>query len=102
MGKRICVITSGCLAGTPRMLKAADALHEAGYTVRVVCAEHLDWSIAAGAQLRGQRPWQCDVVHWHPRTGWYTYWRSRMRHKTLQALAGSVGPRRLGLGLLAR
>ena len=101
MRKCICVITSGHLAGTPRMLKAADALYEAGYAVRVVCAEHVDWGIEAGIQLRAKRPWRCDVVHWHPRTGWHTYWKSRLRHKALRLLARSNACRRLSLRLLA-
>ena len=36
MSARICVVTAGHLSTSPRMLKAADALHAAGYHVRVV------------------------------------------------------------------
>lgn len=34
--KRICLVTSGHLASNPRIVKEADALHEAGYEVRVI------------------------------------------------------------------
>ena len=41
---RICVVTAGHVSTTPRMLKAADALHGAGYQVRVVSANHTPWA----------------------------------------------------------
>ena len=100
--KRICVVTAGHLASTPRMLKAADAFHEAGYDVRVVCAEHMDWCVQAGARLRAARAFRCDIVDWHAQTGRSIYRRSRWRHKALRLLAAGVGPGRLGLSTLAR
>src|SRR5271163_3616417 len=102
MMKRICVVTSGHLAGTPRMLKAADALHEAGYAVRVVCAEHVDWCVDAGNGLRAARAYPCDVVDWHPHTGRRLYWQTRLRHGAVRLLAQLAGPARLGLKQLAR
>jgi hypothetical protein len=84
------------------MLKAADALHDVGYSVRVVCAEHVDWCIAAGRKLRAKRSWQCDVLDWHWRTGRSTYCWSRLRHKAFRLLAAGVEPKRLSLGVLAR
>jgi glycosyltransferase involved in cell wall biosynthesis len=98
---RICIITAGSLASTPRMLKAADALHEAGYQVRAVSAEHVDWVSEAGRQLRASRPWQCQVIDWHPRTGRWVYLRSGVRHRLTRAAVG-VGPRRAPLAVLAR
>jgi glycosyltransferase involved in cell wall biosynthesis len=101
MTPRVCLITAGSLASTPRMLKAADALHEAGYRVRVVCSEHVDWAVEAGLRLRASRPWPCQVVDWHPRTGRWVYLRSAVRHRLARAAAG-VGPRRVPLAVLAR
>lgn len=37
--KRICLVTPGHLASNPRIVKEADALHEAGFAVRVVAGD---------------------------------------------------------------
>ena len=50
---RICVITSGHLATCPRMVKAADALAEAGHAVRIVSAQFLDWAAEADRRWGG-------------------------------------------------
>ncbi|MCY2942911.1 MAG: hypothetical protein NT142_00015, partial [Planctomycetota bacterium] len=68
------------MASTPRMLKAADAFHEAGYEVRMVCAEQVDWCIKAGIIERAKRSWKCRGVDWHPVTGKGLYHWSRLRH----------------------
>jgi glycosyltransferase involved in cell wall biosynthesis len=99
--KRVCVLTSGHLASTPRMLKAADALHEAGYAVRVICAEHVDWCITAGNQLRAARRYPCDIVFFNVQIARSVHWRSRIRHKALRVLSKAVGPACLGLRQLA-
>ncbi len=102
MAERVCVVTAGSLASTPRMLKAADALHGAGYRVRVVSSEHVDWAIDAGRRLRAERPFECAVVHWHRRTGRWAYYRSGVRHRLARAAARGAGPGRLPLAVLAR
>jgi len=58
MTPRIVVATAGHLSTTPRMLKAADALHEAGYRVRVVSANHTPWAHAADHAVIASRGWQ--------------------------------------------
>ena len=53
--KRICLVSPGHLSSNPRLVKEADALHEAGYAVRVVAGDvtpsvrHLDNTISARA-----------------------------------------------------
>lgn len=62
--RRVCVVTSGHLAGCPRMLKAADALVEAGYEVRVVSTISMAGSAAADRALHASRGWRwCTVSH---------------------------------------
>lgn len=98
--KKICVVTSGHMASTPRMLKAADAFHEAGYEVRMVCAEQVDWCIKAGINERAKRSWKCRVVDWHPVTGKGLYHWSRLRHYFYRKLNSFIGPDRIGLTAL--
>ena len=55
MKPRICVVTAGHLSTCPRMLKAADALAEAGYRVRVVSTQQTDWAAEADLDVRRRR-----------------------------------------------
>jgi len=59
---RVCVVTAGHMSTCPRMLKAADALHGAGFDVRVVSASHTPWAVDADKALRATRQWRWDVV----------------------------------------
>jgi transketolase len=52
---RICIVTAGHLSTCPRMLKAADALAEAGYRVRVVSVRHTQWATEADRDVRRRR-----------------------------------------------
>jgi glycosyltransferase involved in cell wall biosynthesis len=45
------------------MVKAADALHEAGYRVRVVCSSSMPSYAEIDAHLMRARSWQVDTVH---------------------------------------
>src|SRR6516162_4870578 len=50
MPRKVCIVSSGNLASNPRLLKEADALHEAGYAVTaVVC----DYTVSLAADAYG-------------------------------------------------
>lgn len=63
--RRVCLITPGHLASTPRLVKEAEALATAGWTVHVVAGRHyapvdsLDEAILASAR------WTCERVTHH-------------------------------------
>lgn len=59
---RICLITPGHLSSTPRLVKEADALHGAGYHVRVVAADHYAPARALDATILKRAPWHVDQV----------------------------------------
>jgi hypothetical protein len=61
MARRITIVTAGHLATTPRMVKAADALQQAGYGVRVVSVQHTAWARRYDREMHRRRAWQ-----WHP------------------------------------
>src|ERR1700682_3178400 len=67
---RVCVVTAGQLSTCPRMLKAADALAEAGYRVRLVSARHTEWADLCDRDARGRRTtaWDWTAVD-HRREG---------------------------------
>lgn len=62
MKPRVTVVTAGHIATCPRMLKTADALHQAGYHVRVVSASHTAWAAAADRTIRLTRQWEWTVI----------------------------------------
>jgi len=61
-GKRVCLVTCAHLSYNPRLLKEADALLEAGYTVRVVslCAQDERWKLDEA--LMSSRRWKLETV----------------------------------------
>jgi glycosyltransferase involved in cell wall biosynthesis len=63
-GKRICLVSSGHIGSNPRLVKEADALHEAGARVHVIA---LDITRVEHVQQRDRAiiesaPWSCDRV----------------------------------------
>jgi len=59
---RICLITPGHLSSTPRLVKEADALHAAGYAVRVVAVDHFAAVRPLDESILARAPWRCDRV----------------------------------------
>ena len=63
-GKRICLVSSGHIGSNPRLVKEADALHEAGARVHVIA---LDVTSIEHVQQRDRSviesaPWSCERV----------------------------------------
>ena len=101
---RITVVTGGHLSTCPRMLKAADALHEAGHTVRVISTVSTAWAAAAD-QVYDRRPWSWERID-YTRGGsawrWFTTGaRSRMAMTMARRLNGHT-PRAVAARALGR
>jgi len=77
---RICLLTPGQPSVDPRLVKEADALHEAGHEVRVVCSHMIPWADAADRELLQTRSWTCTYVGgvFNGRTA--EYWQTRLRY----------------------
>jgi glycosyltransferase involved in cell wall biosynthesis len=61
-GKRICLVTPGHLASDPRLVKEADALHEAGFLVRVVAGDATPEVRPLDTTVISQAPWRTTRV----------------------------------------
>ncbi len=98
MKKRICVLTAGHLATSPRMLKAADAFAEAGYNVRVVSTRHTAWADAGDADIVRRRngAWSWAVVDYRKEAA-ATYFTSGVRFRGARWIARAFGTRNLNL-----
>jgi hypothetical protein len=101
---RICVMTAGHLATCPRMLKAADALAWAGYSVRVVSARYIAWATDADVEIRRTRAksWDWTVVDYDRDGALGTYLRSGLRFRGAQLLAKALGPEHCPLFMAKR
>jgi glycosyltransferase involved in cell wall biosynthesis len=98
---RVCIVTAGQLSTCPRMLKAADALAQAGYRVRLVSARHTDWADETDRDARARRRagWDWTAVD-HRREGSpLRYAWSGARRRGATALTRLLGPRRAPLAL---
>jgi hypothetical protein len=60
--QKICLVTPGHVSSTPRLIKEADALAEAGYDVRVVAARHYRPNDPLDASVIGRARWRCVRV----------------------------------------
>ena len=92
MSARICVVTAGHLSTCPRMLKAADALHDAGYDVRVISTHTTGWAAAADPAIGASRGWRWRVVNYDRAEAPATWLRTGARQKAARALATLVQP----------
>ncbi len=99
---RVCIVTAGHMATCPRMLKTADALHGAGYDVRVVSASHTPWAIEADKKLRATRSWRWTVVDYSRATARFRYIKTGARGRIAQALTRTIGPSRAPAPILVR
>src|SRR5687768_9371711 len=62
MPRKVTIVAGGHLSTCPRMLKAADALAEAGYAVRVITTVNTPWARAADLELHARRRWRWETV----------------------------------------
>ena len=71
MPRKVCIVGSGSLSSNPRLLKEADALHEAGYEVVAVACDYTDALRAADDEIVATVPWRVRRVP-RPTLGRYT------------------------------
>lgn len=77
---RICLLAPGQPSLDPRLVKEADALHEVGHEVQVLCSHMIPWADAADRELLQTRFWTCTFVGGDLDGRSAEYWRTRLRH----------------------
>ena len=77
---RICLVAQGQPSVDPRLVKEADALHEAGHEVHVLCSHMIRWADATDRELLQKRFWRCTYVGGDFNGRSAEYWRTRVRH----------------------
>src|SRR5215468_10853332 len=58
MPRKVCIVSSGNLASNPRLLKEADALHEAGYAVTAVVCDYTEALRGFDDEIAAGVPWK--------------------------------------------
>src|SRR5438876_3810902 len=69
MPRRVCIVSPGNLASNPRVLKEADALHEAGYGVTAVVCNYTDSLKSFDDDIAARVPWavvRISRLAWEP------------------------------------
>jgi glycosyltransferase involved in cell wall biosynthesis len=84
------------------MLKGADALHGAGWRVRVVSASHTGWAAAADRSLRQSRRWDWTVVDYARETAPRRRILSGARFRAARSLVDTTGISRAPIALARR
>lgn len=84
---RICLVTTSQPAANPRLLKEADALADAGFSVRVVGAQWAEWAASFDTDIIGTRPWDCEILDWRRSVNPALFWKTRLRHYAARQLA---------------
>jgi|CZKI01.1.fsa_nt_gi hypothetical protein len=65
----VCLITPGHLASTPRLVKEAEALFDAGFQVHVVAGRHFEPVDRLDADILGSARWPCTQVDYSAGAG---------------------------------
>jgi glycosyltransferase involved in cell wall biosynthesis len=114
MARQVCIVSPGNLASNPRVLKEADALHQAGYDVTAIVCNYTEALRAFDDDIARKVPWSVRRVS---RSPWEPYlrrassliarasWRAGLGVPSLIAATASGGPvqalRRASLGIPA-
>jgi glycosyltransferase involved in cell wall biosynthesis len=86
MNKRICLISPGHLASNPRLVKEANALHAAGFQVRVVAGDNMAAIRPLDKTILLQAPWSSMIVGFPTKL---TYLRCKLWQKLAQTMAST-------------
>jgi hypothetical protein len=67
---RVCIVTPGQIGSNPRVVKEADALHEAGHEVTVIATRMLDHVEPRDRALMRRIPWHLERIDLRSRLRW--------------------------------
>ncbi len=89
---KICLITPAHLSTNPRLVKEADALVEAGYDVRVVACQFMDWATRTDKAIVSKAKWNADLLCWNKQRSSYLFWKSRFRQHMFLNILRLISP----------
>ncbi len=90
--KKIVLVTSGQPSINPRLVKEADSLAEAGYSVQVIYQYRNHWATALDEKLLPTKKWTAHLVGGSPLILKTLYLKSRINYKLAQYLFKLFGP----------
>jgi glycosyltransferase involved in cell wall biosynthesis len=90
---KVCIVTPGYISSTPRVVKEADALAEAGYSVRVVCTQgDIERARSDDAMTLAGKQWRASILGWSRKRSneRVLYWKSTLRYQTARRIPASL------------
>jgi len=90
--QKIVLVTSGQPSLNPRLVKEADSLVEAGYSVQVIYQYRNHWATAFDEKLLPTKKWTAHLVGGSPLIRKTTYLKSRINYKIAQYFFKLFGP----------
>lgn len=104
--RKVCLVTSQNLYGSPRLVKEADALVGAGYEVRVIAGRGCPQKAALDDELVARRPWDVEFVDWSRESNPWLFWKSRLRqhfaHRVLSRFVTRCGIIEMAVGRITK
>lgn len=91
--KSIVLITTGQPSVNPRIVKEADAFHNAGFKVTLLYCYYTDWATSADKLLLADRKWEYKMVGGSPVVSKPLYLFTRLRFKITNKLNTYLGNR---------
>ena len=93
--RRVCIVTPGYISSTPRVVKEADALWDAGYSVRVIFTQgDIERAREHDKLLLKDKPWRWSAVGWASKrpSERFAYLKSTIRYQCARRLPRQMWP----------
>ncbi len=71
--KKVVLLTTGQPSTNPRIVKEADALHAAGFSVTVLYCYFIDWAVSSDEKLLISVPWVHKLIGGSPHKNKHIY-----------------------------
>lgn len=83
---QVCIVTSAPVSNNPRVVKEADALAEAGFSVTVLAAQHSAWLVEWDAQLTREKKWRHEAIRYDRQGGRFRFAYTGLRTRLFDRL----------------
>jgi len=99
---RVCIVTPGQIGSNPRVVKEAQALHEAGYEVSVIATRTLDLVEPRDLALMRRIPWRLERIDLRSRVRWRLLRTAQLAARRVHAATGLARSAEAGLSAFVR
>lgn len=87
---KVVLVTTGQPSGNPRIVKEADALHEAGYDVTLIYCFFIKWSLEKDLDLLRNISWKYKLIGGSPKKNKLRFYFTKIRYKISRKIERST------------